>query len=196
MANKEQIRKEMLARRAGLSLEEIRLKSRDIKVRLFNREEFRRAKVIHFYISFNHEVNTEEMIRGALEMGKKVVVPCRGTTAGGIGLSELKDFDRELKPDRFGLKEPFGSYIRPVDPGHLELMVVPGVAFDSSGNRIGYGKGFYDRLLSQKKRGFIEALAFDFQVIESVPSEGHDIKMDRIITESRTIEVIHQGESI
>ena len=187
--NKELIRQEILSKRLAFSAEERRLRSRALQTRLFNREEFRKAKIIQFYISFNHEVETREMIGRALETGKKVVVPYLKEDPCGIGLSELRDLKQELQRNRNGFEEPFGPFIRPADPARVELWVIPGVAFDLSGNRIGYGKGFYDRLLSSSVSGILTGIAFDLQLVDTIPAEAHDVRMDRIVTEYRTIEV-------
>jgi 5-formyltetrahydrofolate cyclo-ligase len=186
--NKEAIRKELLSKRLALSAEERRLRSRAIQTRLFNREEFRKAKTIQFYISFNHEVETREMIGRALEIGKKVVVPYLKEGQSEIGLSELRDLKQELQRNRNGFEEPFGPFIRPVDPAQVELWIIPGVAFDLSGSRIGYGKGFYDRLLSRSVKGILTGIAFDLQLVDRIPVEAHDVRMDQIVTEYRTIE--------
>ncbi|MHB8482336.1 MAG: 5-formyltetrahydrofolate cyclo-ligase [Nitrospiria bacterium] len=185
---KDGIRKEILARRAELAPEEWKLKSRAIQARLLNREEYRRAKTVHFYIGFKNEVDTEEVILRSLEAGKQVIVPRMDDKTGRVELSELKDFKKELKENRYGIKEPYGPYIRPVNPRSVQLMVLPGVAFDPAGNRIGFGKGFYDKLLSQSRQAVLIGFAFDFQIVESIPSEDHDIKMHKVLTEFRTIE--------
>ena len=187
--NKDSIRKEILLRRSALSSEERRLRSRALQTRLFNRVEFRKAKIIQFYISFNHEVETREMIAGALEIGKKVFVPYMKEGQGEIGLSELKDLKQEVQKNRNGFEEPFGPFIRPADPAQVDLWVIPGVAFDLSGNRIGYGMGFYDRLLSSSASGVLTGIAFDLQLVDTIPVEAHDARMDQVITEYRTIEV-------
>lgn len=129
------------------------------------------------------------MIGRALEIGKKVVVPYLKEDQREIGLSEVKDLKKELQKNRNGFEEPFGPYIRPVDSAQVELWVIPGVAFDLSGNRIGYGKGFYDRLLSTSNKGVLIGIAFDLQLVDTIPAEAHDVKMNQIITEYRTIEV-------
>ena len=139
--NKDEIRKDLLARRAALSPEEWKLKSRAIQARLLNREEYRRAKTVHFYIGFKNEVETDEVIRKSLEAGKQVVVPWLNDKTDQIELSELKDLRTELSENKYGIKEPYGPFIRPVDHGTIQLAVIPGVAFDPSGNRIGFGKG-------------------------------------------------------
>ena len=187
--NKEGIRKEILSKRLALSGEERRLRSRALQTRLFNREVFRKAKTVQIYVSFDHEVETREMIERALEIGKKVVVPYLKEGLGEIGLSELRDLKKELQKNRNGFEEPFGPYIRPADPNQVELWIVPGVAFDLSGNRLGYGKGFYDRLLSSSGKGILTGIAFDLQLIDMLPVEAHDVRMNQIITEYRTIEV-------
>jgi 5-formyltetrahydrofolate cyclo-ligase len=191
--NKEGIRKEILSKRLELSAEECRLRSRAIETRLFNREEFRRARRIHFYISFNQEVATREMIQKALEMGKEVFVPYLKEESEEIGISEVKDLKKDLRKNRFGIEEPFGPSVAPVSPYLIDLWIIPGIAFDPSGNRIGYGKGYYDRLLSHRHHGLLTGLAFDFQLVESIPAEQHDIRMNQIVTEYRTL-VIHGDE--
>jgi 5-formyltetrahydrofolate cyclo-ligase len=187
--NKDSIRKEILLKRLELSAEERRLRSRALQTRLFNREEFRKAKRIQFYISFNHEVETREMIGRALEIGKKVFVPYLKEAEGEIGLSELRDLKQEVQKNRNGFEEPFGPFIRPSDPAGVDLWVIPGVVFDLSGNRIGYGKGFYDRLLSSSAQGIFTGIAFDLQLVDTIPVEAHDVRMNQIVTEYRTIEV-------
>lgn len=176
------------SKRLELSSDECRLRSRAIQTRLFNREEFRRSKAIQFYISFDNEVETREMIGRALEMGKRVLVPYLAEDQNLIGLSEIKDIKLELKKNKNGFEEPYADFIRPFEPSLVELWLIPGVAFDPSGNRIGYGKGFYDRLLGHRGTGILAGLAFDFQMVKSIPVEPHDVKMNRIITEYRTIE--------
>ena len=185
---KEGIRKKILARRVELAPEEWKQKSRAVQARLLNREEYRRAKTVHFYIGFKNEVDTEEVILKSLEAGKQVIVPRLNDKTNQLELSELKNFEKELRENQYGIKEPYSPYIRPVKPQDVQLMVLPGVAFDPSGNRIGFGKGFYDKLLSRSPMAVLIGLAFDFQIVESIPSENHDIKMHKIITEFRTIE--------
>ncbi|MBI1820478.1 MAG: 5-formyltetrahydrofolate cyclo-ligase [Nitrospirae bacterium] len=187
--DKDGIRKELLARRAALSPEEWKLKSRAIQARLLNREEYRRAKTVHFYMGFKNEVETDEVIRKSLEAGKQVVVPWLNDKTDQIELSELKDLRTELRENKYGIKEPYGPFIRPVDRRSVQLAVIPGVAFDPSGNRIGFGKGFYDKLFSQNRTALLIGLAFEFQIVKSIPSEEHDIKMNKILTEYRTIEI-------
>ncbi|MBI1823520.1 MAG: 5-formyltetrahydrofolate cyclo-ligase [Nitrospirae bacterium] len=193
--NKEGIRKHVLSIRQELSSEECRVRSRAIQTRLFNREEFRRAKNIHFYISFRKEVATWEMIEKALEMGKEVAVPFIKEDGSEIGISGIHNFKKDLHENRLGIKEPFGSSIRPVSPLSIDLWIIPGVAFDPFGNRIGYGKGYYDRLLVQRGKGLLTGLAFDFQLVESIPVETHDVRMNQIITEYRTL-VMNEPDGI
>ena len=186
---KAELRKEMLARREELPSEEVRLKSRAVKNRLFNSDFFRRAKIVHFYVAFRNEVETREMIVGALELGKRVVVPVIDEKAGEVVLSELIDIQKDLMPNRFGLMEPSGETFRPVATDALQLLAVPGVVFDLAGNRIGYGKGYYDKLLAKTSGAVVAGLAYDFQVIETLPFSDHDIRMGKIITEYRTIDI-------
>ena len=145
---KEELREKMLTKRANLTSIEREEKSRVIKEKLFNQSEFKRAKTIMFYVAFRKEVETEQMIKESLAAKKEVVVPITDQEKKQLYLSQLKDYDRELESGTYGIKEPAADYYRPIKRNKLDLVVVPGVAFDTQGNRLGYGGGYYDRLLA------------------------------------------------
>ena len=105
-----------------------------------------------------------------------------------LHVSELKDFN-ELEPKTFEILEPKEPYTREFNPDKLDLVIVPGIVFDKKGHRIGYGYGYYDRFLkllgkNVKKIGF----AFEFQLVDKIPEEQHDVPMDVVITEKRVLE--------
>jgi 5-formyltetrahydrofolate cyclo-ligase len=87
----------------------------------------------------------------------------------------------------YNILEPRQECVNEVSPESIDLMIVPGVAFDCQGNRIGHGMGYYDRLLQKKMRAHYFGLAFELQIVESIPSEKHDIKVEKIVTEERII---------
>jgi len=181
------IREEMMARRKALSPEERRVRSREIQTRLFNLVRFRKSKVVQFYIDFSGEVETREMIARAIEIGKEVVVPFLRNGNAELGLSRIRDIRTGICSNGLGFDEPEGSLIVPVPPERIELWVTPGVAFDLSLNRIGFGKGYYDRLFARSAGSYKIGLAYDFQLIEKLTPGPHDVKMNRIITELRNI---------
>lgn len=177
----------MLNLRSQLNREDIIDKSNKIKVKLFNLAEFKAAKTIMFFISFKNEVKTEAMIKEALKLGKRVVVPITNLKENKLELSELKDYDRELIRGSYGILEPKKEYRRLVNFPEVNLVICPGLAFDKDGNRLGYGGGYYDRLLSQDLTINRVAICFDFQIIEQVVVDEYDIKMNKILSNIREI---------
>lgn len=123
------------------------------------------------------------MIRHALTFGKRVILPkVKGTE---LALYEIADWDQDVSPGAWGIPEPHEN--RPVELGEIDLILMPGAAFDGHGNRVGYGAGFYDKLLSSFTKTTV-ALAFEAQMVPLVPAEPHDVPVMKIVTESRVIE--------
>jgi 5-formyltetrahydrofolate cyclo-ligase len=159
-------------------------KSREIGKRLYSLPEYRAASVIMFFASFRSEVDTLTMIRHVLAAGKRVFLPkVRGRD---LALFEILDFDKDTAPGAWAIPEPRET--RPVTIQEVDLMIVPGLAFDENGNRLGYGAGFYDRILPSFRRTTV-ALAFEEQIVPDVPVSIHDIPVKKIVTEKRIIEV-------
>lgn len=187
---KDEIRKKILSLRRSQPKEEARKKDSLIQDKLFKLQEFVNAKTILFYISKEDEVGTEQMIKKVLKEGKRVVVPISEVKKKDLLLSELKDFDKELEPRTFNILEPKKEFRRLISPDELDLIIVPGVAFDLSGNRLGRGMGFYDRFLKRVKKNIpIIGLAYDFQILEKIPVNEMDVKVNKIITEKRILNV-------
>lgn len=183
--NKEAIRRTILARRNALSAQEIRRKSNEIAQSLFHREEFLNAKEVCVYLSFGSEVRTEEIIEQCSLLEKKVVVPAMVNELGDLEPAEFLGFDK-LKKTFFGIQEPFPVKKVPIE--EISLVIAPGVAFDMQKNRIGFGKGYYDRFLARLAHNVpIIALAFELQIVEPIEPTQNDIKMTKIITEKRLI---------
>ncbi|MBC7081804.1 MAG: 5-formyltetrahydrofolate cyclo-ligase [Thermoplasmatales archaeon] len=176
---KEKIRKELLEKRNSLTTYEILEKSNLILKNLYSLEEFSKASKLASYISFGSEVYTHGLIR---EYSKKKEFFVPFIKDGDIFLSRISSWE-ELEGGIYGILQPKEPK---VENGNLDIIIVPGIAFDENGNRIGYGKGYFDRLL--KKFSSIKvALAFDFQVLKNIPNQEHDVKMDIIVTEKRII---------
>ena len=140
---------------------------------------FKRAKNVMFYIAFRGEVNTEEMISAAKVLGKKVSVPVCERDKIAIRPCHLEEH-AHLRRGPYGVREPAEQKcIRLED---LDLVIVPGVAFDKKGNRLGRGKGFYDRFLSRLPKDTPSiGLAYDFQILPSVPAFAHDVGVTKVL---------------
>ena len=187
---KKEIRRDVLKKRDCLPLKDRLELSRHICNNLLSLEEFHLAKAVHFFLTTKSEVITEDAIRGALSMGKDVVVPVIDKKHKRIFLSKIEDYDKELTTAIHGILEPKPEFYQPVPLQDVDLMVLPGVAFDIKGHRLGYGAGYYDRLLEDKKDNpLLVALAFEIQIVDEIPVGDHDVRVDMIITEKRVINV-------
>ncbi|PIN98124.1 MAG: 5-formyltetrahydrofolate cyclo-ligase [Candidatus Diapherotrites archaeon CG10_big_fil_rev_8_21_14_0_10_31_34] len=186
---KKKQRKEFSNKRDLISLEDRINKSNKIKELFFSLKEVWKAQNIMVYLSFKSEVRTREIILDLLMRKKKVIVPITDFKKTIIHLSELKDFNKELVSNKLGIFQPSKEFVRPFNKKDLDLIVVPGIAFDDKGNRLGFGKGFYDKFLKGvSKKVPVIALAFSDQISKKISSEKHDIPMQKIVTEKEVIE--------
>jgi len=180
--SKDKIRERIKEVRRSLPQEVILDKSRKIIATLTKLKEFADAKTIMPYVSLGVEVNTRELIKDELSKKEKtVVVPY--IEGDIIKVTKLKEFN-ELAEAKYEILEPVNKkkYKRNID-----LILVPGVAFDKNGSRIGFGKGYYDKFLKKFTNSIKIALAFEEQIVDFVPCERHDKPVDMIITEKRII---------
>ncbi|SJZ72721.1 5-formyltetrahydrofolate cyclo-ligase [Selenihalanaerobacter shriftii] len=185
---KQDQRKMVLDYRQRLNDGELLKKSMEIKKKLFELEEFESAEVIMFYVDFRNEVKTEFMIKEALKLDKRVLIPISQVEDRSLLLSELKNYDQELEEGTYGILEPKEEYIRPVDYEELDLAIVPGVAFDEDCNRLGYGGGYYDRFAAKvSPEASRIALAFEIQIIDDVIIGEYDLPVDKVVTEKRVV---------
>jgi 5-formyltetrahydrofolate cyclo-ligase len=188
MPDKKEIRGKVLQWRNSLPKWELTRKSVFLGENLFNFHDFIESDTVMFYNSKASEVQTGDMVMRALDDGKRVVVPVMDTQEYRLFLSELQDFEKELEPGAFHVPEPREEYIRPVAPEEVDLFILPGVAFDKKGNRLGFGGGYFDKLLKQTKRGALFlGLAFEDQIVDRIPQAPHDIPVHMVVTEERVI---------
>ncbi|TWJ13523.1 5-formyltetrahydrofolate cyclo-ligase [Geobacter argillaceus] len=174
----------MLARRRGMSVTECSRLSDLIQKAVISSAQFVAARSLALYAACDNEVATSEICRAALAAGKELCYP--RVEAGSLVFREASG-ECELVCGSFGIPEPQEGF-PPRDPGELDLIVIPGVAFDLKGHRIGYGKGFYDRTVHLLEgSGRLVGLCYDFQLVDAVAGEPHDVLMDLIITESRQV---------
>lgn len=183
---KEEIRASMRARRAAMLPEERARLTSLIEQALFGLPEVSDARTILLYSSFGTEVTTEGMIGRMLEQGKRVLLPYvvddRTMEAAEVRAGEA------LVPGRHGPGEPRNR--TPVTPDAIELVVVPGLAFDQRGYRLGYGGGHYDRYLSRIGRaGLRVGVAFSFQIVDRIPEEPGDERVDVVVTDEGALDL-------
>lgn len=185
---KRELRKNILKERMSLTPEEVKSKSNIIAKHLFDMPEFKSSNTIMLYIGFRNEVSTEDIIHKALEAGKRVLIPITDLVNTRLIPSELINYPGDLTTGTYGILEPKAQCVRPVNSQEIDLVLVPGVAFDLTGNRLGYGGGFYDRFLPTTKTDAVfVALAFELQIKEEVYPEPHDYPVPYVITEERVI---------
>jgi len=179
MLTKEEIRSKILFRLKTQKEDTRDRKSRIINKKLLRTKVFRTAKIIMFYIAFGGEVNTEEMIKEARKLNKIIAVPVCEKNKIAIRPCKLNE-NASLKKGPYGVCEP--AVKRSISLKRIDLVIVPGVAFDKKGNRLGRGKGCYDRFLRVLPEDTPSiGLAFDFQIIPSVPSHKHDVSVKKLI---------------
>lgn len=187
---KGEIRKRVLKARLALSTEEVDEKSVNILKRLLALEEYRQAAVLMTYVDFRNEVRTGDLIRESLARGKQVAVPFIDPRNRRLIPSLLLNFPEDLAPGVWGILEPAPGCLHPVEPAEIDLVVVPGVAFDEKGNRLGYGGGYYDRFLPQTRPGcFHVAPAFELQIWSKITPAPYDCRVHCLVTEKRVIYV-------
>lgn len=183
LEEKDKIRREILARLRSQDIRERNRKSLKIKRRLFKEKVFEKAESIMFYVSKDYEVNTRDMIEEAFRLGKRVIVPVTRPRKKRLILSEITDSKRQLEKGPFGIDQPKAEYIRAVTLRDIDMVIVPGVAFDKKGNRIGHGLGYFDRFLkSLPKKTPTIGLAFKFQLIERIKTLPWDVSVTKVIT--------------
>jgi 5-formyltetrahydrofolate cyclo-ligase len=186
--SKQQLRKQMLAKLVALTKKELRRRSKNVETKLSSLSIYKNAEVVMFYHPIEGEVDIKEIIRKAC-LEKKACLPVTDLATKTLKIFQIDNLEDDLVKGAFGIKEPNKEKAKELDINEIDVVIIPGLAYDYSRNRLGRGGGFYDRLLkklpnSVKKLG----VAFDFQILESLPTNLFtDQKVDLIVTEDRTI---------
>lgn len=191
---KNKLREALKAKRNSLSDDEMAGMSKVIKDQILGLDIYKSSSNILSFISFPKEVDTKELIKSALDCQKNIYAPRVGNK--NMDFYKINNLE-DLITSKFGVSEPIPN------PNNLFLlnedrlkektiMIIPGLAFDSMGNRLGYGKGYYDEYLSRDyAKNFIKiAVAYDFQIIDEVPTDEYDIPVDFIVTPSTIITIL------
>jgi 5-formyltetrahydrofolate cyclo-ligase len=174
----------MLEHRRSLSEQEFRSTSLLIQRTFLETEEYRQARIVVVYASIHNEVDTEMVVQTALDSGKKVAFPA---VVGHELIFRQVKTGSSMKSGAFGIMEPCPD-CRVFMPDEVDVFLLPGIAFDLKGDRIGYGKGYYDKTLHRlEDKGKLVGLCYDFQLVDEIVAEPHDVKVDLIITEKRVV---------
>ena len=185
---RKEIRRRMRQLRDSLDMRDIHSKSSAIEAKLWQLIEKRRFGSIMFYIAFGSEVRTQSCIAQAIDSGKTNIVPvCSVDGRRELIPSRLFDLQSEVEEGSFGIPEPKPEFQRPFPPEKIDLVLVPGLAFDERGYRIGYGGGYYDRFLIRCPHALFTGLAYEMQIVESTFPSIRDVPVNKIITEDRVI---------
>lgn len=184
---KKALRAEILAQRDQLPPEELADKSARIFARVTALPEFAGAGTIFSYGTFGSELHTFPFMQRVLDSGKRLVMSRMVSMKNRqMELYEVRDLEAELVPGPFGIRQPDPAKCRRIEPKEIDFILMPGSVFDRQGGRMGYGAGFYDTLIGSYagRRPHLIAAALDLQVVDRVPMEPHDERMDAVVTET------------
>lgn len=183
---KKRLRTKALRKRDELSAEDIEAKSAMIYTRLKDLKPYTEADLVGIFVTYRSEMNTYIIIEDLIKKGKHVAVP-RVTGKGEMEFHIITDAGKDLEKGAYGILEPLLG-LEHVKPEEFDLLIVPGAALDTSGFRIGYGGGFYDRYIKRLRHDCPTiALGFELQMVERIPAESFDKAVDIIVTEQRVI---------
>ena len=174
--DKKALRQQIRERKRAMTEEDIALRSEKLKQLFVKSAAYQNAKTVYGYLPYNQEVRTVPILQQALRDGKRVAVPkIYGDTMKFLYLDDLS----KVEKNTMGIPEPVAD--EPVAADRTALVLMPGVAFTKNGDRIGYGGGFYDRFLADEPAHPTLALCYDFQIVESLPTEEFDIPVDTVL---------------
>jgi 5-formyltetrahydrofolate cyclo-ligase len=182
---KAEIRRDVIARRDAMSPVERTAASATIRAHLAAMEHVRQARTLLAFAAFGSEVDLDPMLEDLIGRGTGVFLPfVIGFSPPDLGIARVKDLGGDLVVSRLGIREPDPARRRAARVDRIDVVIAPGVAFDAAGRRIGYGGGFYDRLLPRLRPGTpVIAAAFALQVVPEVPATPHDMRVDAVVTE-------------
>lgn len=181
------LRKQINEIKSNLTSDYINDSSISIVKQLINLPTFKHSNIIMCYLSFGNEVNTRDLIKECQRLGKKILVPVIIKTkdcSSYMEASEIIDFKNDLCPGVMGIMEPKLECKRITNPELIDFIIVPGLAFDKQGNRLGYGGGYYDNFLNRTRKECTKiAITFSVQIVDEVPTEVHDLPIKNLLTE-------------
>jgi 5-formyltetrahydrofolate cyclo-ligase len=186
---KGEIRRDVIARRDAMPPAQRAAASATIRAHLAAMEQVRHARTLLAFAAFGSEVDLDPLLEDLIGRGTGVFLPfVIGFSPPDLGIARVKDLRGDLVTSRLGIREPDPARRRAARVDRIDVVIAPGVAFDTVGRRIGYGGGFYDRLLPRlRPRTPVLAAAFALQVVSDVPEGTGDVRVDAVVTERGTI---------
>jgi len=194
-AMKQVIRQRIIAARQQMAEQERARLSRDIAARIAGLEAYRTAGTVLAYLNFGAEFAVEGLVRQALQEGKNVLLPKVNRATNELDVYRVADLQRDLAPGLWDIREPLAERCAKVDALEaVDFILLPGVAFGRDGARLGYGGGFYDKLLARlTHKPALVAGAYAMQIVEGMPQEATDRKVEWLVTENETIHCAAAG---
>ena len=188
-ARKQALRQSIIAAREKLGTPENLRLSRDIIGRICSLSDYKQATAVLGYLNFGAELAAELWVSQALVDGKQVLLPRVNRASGHLDIYKVHDLQDDVAPGAWGIREPVAERCTRMDAlGTVDFILLPGVAFTRTGDRLGYGGGYYDKLLAHlPHRPALVAGAFALQVMQEIPSESTDHKIEWLVTENETI---------
>jgi 5-formyltetrahydrofolate cyclo-ligase len=180
---KQQLRVTALRRRRSIDPKELAALSSRVENNVLSLKEYKEARVLISYCAKDDEVQTRPLIERALEEGKRVAVIVTEVSPKALSFSEIGSFEEDLAPGAFGILEPRSGHLRPIEIAQADMILVPLVAWDEKGHRLGYGAGYFDRALAGAGGVTKVGIALESQRLPHIPESWHDVPLDLIVTE-------------
>ena len=185
---KNTLRKNMLHQRENMKTQDVTAFSNKIIGTIMELPEFIKCKNIMLYLSFNKEVDTSPLVTWCLNNGKTVIAPYCVESKRKIIPFEINNLTTDLTKSTFGVMEPKHNLLKEANINDIDLIIVPGIVFDGNCHRIGFGAGYYDRFLPRKaKNALTIGIAYDYQIIDEIPTGIYDVPLNFIVTQKRII---------
>lgn len=185
---KREIRREVSERLAALTTDEISKRYEAIETRLFGFANFLESRIIFLYYGRKGEVSSQKILKRCLQSNKIVVLPALDPARHRMKLLKVDNLGKDLIPGPAGIPQPDPTRCKLVPIDRVDIAILPGIAFDEKGGRVGTGEGYYDRLIPRLPATTRKvALSLEAQILPQVPMESHDRHVDIIITENRVI---------
>jgi 5-formyltetrahydrofolate cyclo-ligase len=184
---KQELRAQALHKRRAIAREDLAALSSRVEANLLSMKEYKAATLVISYCAKDDEVQTRPIIERALADGKRVAVIVTDVPSKTLSFSEIESFENDLAPGAFGIREPKPGLVRPVSIAQADIVLVPLVAWDEKGHRLGYGAGYFDRALAGAGGITKVGLALESQRLAKIPESRHDVPLDIIVTERRVV---------
>jgi 5-formyltetrahydrofolate cyclo-ligase len=180
---KKELRRQLQAVLTSIPTAALSERSRVAADLLFNEPEYRRAEVMMVYLSHTQEADTTRIVLQAWQDRKRILAPQVSWESKAMIPIEIRNLDIDVARNEIGLREPIKGPPIPIEL--IDLVIVPGLAFDGAGNRLGRGRGFYDRFLARPNfRGLACGFALEAQIVDAIPAGPHDMKIDMLVTDA------------